>query len=147
MDNLTTSLKESRVLNATAAGTSDVQSTGVDMTGFEGVEYTVLLGTLTAGQVTVISVQESDDDGSVDDYDDDEGSGVTLNDSWSNKLIRIELVHPRKKYNRLNFNRGTQNAGIDGAIAKQYGARYRPITDHSSVAATKLLISPKEGTA
>ena len=48
--NLTHNVKTVRVINATAAGTSDVNGATVDMQGFEAVRFLVGFGTLTASQ-------------------------------------------------------------------------------------------------
>ena len=47
-----------RVSNAVAAGTTDVNCTGVDTANFESVEFVAAFGTLTATQVTQLKAQQ-----------------------------------------------------------------------------------------
>jgi hypothetical protein len=58
-----------------------------------------------------------------------------------------DVFRAQKRYVRAVVTRGTANAVIDGVIALQYSARVQPVTNDSTVKATKLMISPDEGTA
>jgi hypothetical protein len=54
--------KITRVLNAVAAGTTNQNTSSVDMTGWDSVEFVAHLGALTATQVTKLKAQTSSDD-------------------------------------------------------------------------------------
>ncbi len=58
-----------------------------------------------------------DDNGSVDDWSDLEGSSVSVADTDDNKMVEIELAKPRKRYARVVVSRATQNAVVDGITA------------------------------
>lgn len=140
--------KISRVLNAVAAGTTDQNCTGVDMQGYESVEFVALFGTLTATQVTQLKAQQSDDNGSADDWTDLEGTLTTaLGDDDDNDCIRLEIVKPRKRYVRCVVLRETANAVIDGVVAIQRVPKVRSITQDATVIVAHSVISPDEGTA
>src|SRR5512137_837557 len=145
--NLSKAVKVARVLNGVAAGTTEQSGSVVDMQGFEGVQFVALFGALTATQVTSLKVQQGTlADGS--DMPDLAGSLHTaLADADGNKCLVTDVYRPQKRYVRAVVTRGTANAVIDGVIALQYSARVQPITNDSTVKATKLLISPDEGTA
>ena len=49
--NLSRAAKVTRVMNAVAAGTSDQNSSSVDMTGFEGCQFVLMFGAITATQL------------------------------------------------------------------------------------------------
>ena len=144
--NLLKEVKITRVMNAQAAGTTDVNSNAVDMQGFESVLFVVAFGTIDAGAVTSIKVQESDDASFSTAYD-IEGSRVSIADDEDNKLLIIEVHKPLRRYVRVVVDRGTANAVIDGAIALQFGVGYLPVTQDSTVAASELHVCPDEGTA
>ncbi len=141
-------IRVTRVLNAVAAGTTDQNGTGLDMTGFDGVLFIAAFGTLTSTQVTSLKAQQSSDDGSVDGYSDLEGSAVgPLADGDGNKLLVLDVVAPTKQYVRPVIDRGTANAVIDGLIAIQYRARSKPTSQSSTVSASDRVVQPDEGTA
>ena len=114
----------SRSLNAVAAGTTDQNGAGVDMQadgGYDGVTFIAAFGTLTATQVTQIKAQQSDDDGSTDDYTDLAGTLVgPLADGDSNKLLVLEIFRPTKRWVRCVVDRGTANAVIDGVVTFEW---------------------------
>jgi hypothetical protein len=145
--NFSKACKVVRVMNGVAAGTTDQNGTGVDMTGFEGVAFVAALGAITASAVTSLKAQQSDDDGSADDYTDLEGTDVPIDDDEDNKLLILDIYRPRKRYVRPVLLRETANAVIDGIYAVLYGPKDEPITPDASVAETELHVSPDEGTA
>lgn len=137
-----------RILNAVAAGTSAQTSSAVDMSGAEGCLFQVAFGTITTGSVVSIKLQQSDDDGSADDYTDIAGSAVAVADTLSNKVACIFIQRPLKKYLKLVITRTTQNAVIDGVIAIKTNLKKVPATQGSTIVATsKTLVTPSEGTA
>lgn len=140
-----------RVMNAVAAGTTDQNSSGVDLSadgGWDGVLFVAAFGALTATQVTQIKAQQSDDDGSSDAYSDLAGSLVgPLADGDSNDCLAYDVQRPAKRWVRLVVDRGTANAVIDGVIAIKYRGRKRPSTHHATVIASKAQVTPAEGTA
>lgn len=145
---LTDEIKIDRVMNAVAAGTTDQNGTGLDMSGYDGVVFIASFGALTANQVTLLKAQQSDDDGSTDSYGDLEGTATTaLADTDGNKQLVLDIVRPRKKWVRPVIDRGTANAVIDGITAIRYRARSVPTSQGSSVAYLEQHHSPAEGTA
>lgn len=137
-----------RVVNATAAGTSDITGTAVDTQGYDGVAFVVLAGTLTSTQVTSLKAQQSSDDGSADDYTDIAGSSTgPFADGDGNKMLILDIHRPRKRYVKPIVDRATANAVIDGVIAILYRAEKTPVPAHSTTSAIKQLNQPAEGTA
>lgn len=137
-----------RVMNAVAAGTTDQNSTGVDMTGYEEVTFIAAFGALTATQITSMKAQQSDDDGSADDYTDLAGTSTgPAADADSNKMLALGIYRPKKKWVRAVVDRGTANAVIDGIIAIRSRSRLEPVAQDASMSAMKYLNNPAEGTA
>jgi len=132
---LNSNVKTSRVINATAAGTSAVNGTAVDMTGFDSVRFTALFGTLTSTQVTSLKAQQGDASNGSDAVDITGAVTSAMADGDSNKICILD-VHKSlitKRYVRLVVVRGTANAVVDGAIADQYRAKALPPTADTTV--------------
>lgn len=145
--NLSGDIKVTRVMNAVAAGTTDQNSSIVDMADYEGVLFLASFGALTATQVTQIKGQQGADSG-LSDAADLAGTLVgPLADADGNKILGLDIYQPQERYVRCVVDRGTANAVIDGVIAIQYGPRKKPTTHDSTVKALELHISPAEGTA
>jgi hypothetical protein len=141
-----------RVMNGVAAGTSDQTSSAVDM--FDGgrcwrnCEFIALFGTATTTHVTKMKAQQSSDDAAADAYDDLAGSlTAAMGDTDSNKLGRLEVNEPKKRWLKCIIDRGTANIVIDGMIAVLSNPRFPKTTEDSTVSVTKSLQAPAEGTA
>lgn len=132
-----------RVSNAVAAGTTDINSTGVDMEGYDAVTFGVLFGTITGSAVTSIQIDHSDDNSS---YNGVAGSKVTVADTNSNKMAFTETVRPLKRYCRCTVDRGTANAVVDGIFAIRSRGRKAPVTQGSTVLGTTVIIGSTTGT-
>jgi hypothetical protein len=148
---LSDGVRVTRVVNATAAGTTDVNGTGVDMTadgGYDGVLFVAMFGALTATQVTKLKAQSSSDDGSSDSYADIAGSATdALADGDGNDCLMLDVIRPPERYIRPVVDRGTANAVIDGVIAIQYRGRDLPTTNGATIIDLVKLVNPAEGTA
>ena len=142
--NLSKAAKVSRVMNAVAAGTSDQNSSSVDMKGFDACQFVVAFGAITASAVTSVHVETSSDDSTFNDL---EGTNVAVADDDGNQLVIVEVDCPQERYLRVVVDRGTQNAVIDGAIAFQHKADTEPVThDTSTVLGSEYHLAPDEGT-
>jgi len=144
-EQISNQIKTTRVSNAVAAGTSDIDSSSVDMRGYEGVRFTVLFGTITAAAVTSIKAARSTDDSAFNDL---LGTAITVADDDDNKAFVLDVWRPGERYVRCTVDRATQNAVVDGIIAEQYGPRVlAPTNDATTVGGQEVHASPGEGTA
>ena len=144
--NLSKAAKVTRVSNAVVAGTSDIESTAVDMKGFEAVQFVVAFGAITTGAVTSVKLQGSHD-GSTWTSSDLTGTGQTVADDADNKLFILDMAKPRFRYVRCVVDRGTQNAVVDSITAYQYQADKEPVTHDASVGGSEFFHAPEVGTA
>ena len=143
--NLSTAAKVTRVMNGVAAGTTDQNSTSVDMKGFDAVQFVALFGTIDATAVTSVKAQGSSDNSTWSDL---ASTAVSVADDDDNQAVILDLNKPSQRYVRCVVDRGTANAVIDGVIALQYHATHEPVThDSSTVAASETHLSPIAGTA
>jgi len=136
-----------RVMNAVAAGTDDQNSSVVDTQGYQGVKFYTAFGTITAGAVTSVKLQQgAQPNGS--DMADLEGTAISVADDDDNQVVVHDIYRPQKRYVRAVVDRGTQNAAIDGIIAVLYGPMAMPTSDDSgTVVGRETYASPDEGTA
>jgi hypothetical protein len=130
-----------------AAGTSVITSSAIDTIGFNECTFIVPLGTIVAGAVTSLKVQQSSDDAATDDYTDLTGSNQTIADTDDDKLKYVSIGRPQKRYLKLVFSRGTQSATIGGIIAILSSPRTRPVAAQGSNVAGEQFMSDVEGTA
>jgi hypothetical protein len=129
-----------------AAGTTLITSSAVDTYGYRGCCFVVPLGTITAGAVTSLKVQQSSDDAVTDTYDDLTGSNQVIADTDDDKLRYVDIYNPGKRYLKLLLSRATQNATIGGIIVILYNAKNKPTTQGANVSGENFL-APIEGTA
>lgn len=134
MENLLTLTRITRVSNAAAAGTSDINCTSVDMAGYDAVTFVASFGTLTATQVTLLKLEGSDDNSSFSAIT--SSSTAAMADGDSNKLLAATIKRPANRYVRAVIDRGTANAVVDGVVAFQYRSRDLPTSHGSTVSAT-----------
>ena len=143
--NLSRTAKITRVMDAVAAGTTDQNSSSVDMKGFESVTFIASFGAIVAAAVTSVKLQTSSDNSSFNDL---LGTSITVADTDDTSMAVIDLSHPLERYIRMTVDRGTQNATIDGIVALQYEDHEVPVThDATTVLGTEFHQSPIEGTA
>lgn len=131
MNHLSDAVKTTRVSNAVAAGTTDVECTSVDMAGFDAVRFVASFGTLTASQVTTVKAQESADNSTFTDITG--AASAAFDDGDDNLIAIVDVIRPTKRYVRLVIDRGTANAVVDCVLAEQYQARSEPVTQSASV--------------
>lgn len=141
-------LEFTRIKNAVAAGTSTVLSSAISANGADNFLFGILLGTITATSVTVISVQASLDGITWSDL---AGSGVTVVPTTDdNKMILIEVDLPVVAHVsfKVQILRGTANCVVDGIFVCRRGRRLEPVSQGLQVhASSKYLITPPIGAA
>jgi len=126
-----------------SAAQTDVTSTGVDMTDWDGVLFLTSYGTAAADNL--IHVEQSSDNGSSDTYADLEGGEIDLGgasdeDQW------VDVFRPKERYVRCIAQRGTSST-LETIWAIQYRGRSLP-ADNTTAGTIygKTIISPDEGT-
>jgi hypothetical protein len=127
-----------------AGGTTNVNSDAIDMLGFEWCRITVGFGAISAGAATSTKLQDGDTSTPSTDV---LGSSVTVADTNDNQIVVYEVYRPQKRYLRVATLRATQNAAIDFIVVERGGERKQPVTDDTTVIATRVMTSPAEGTA
>lgn len=144
-ENTKISILSTTTLGAAAATT--ITSSALDMTGYEGVLFVVPFGTIVAGAVTSIKVQESATSGG--SYADLTGSGQTIADTDDDKLFYVDVQRPLLPFLKLVVTRGTQNATVGGIFAIQYNRAFSASggTSQGTNVSGEAWNAPAEGTA
>ena len=144
-NNLSQNSKLTVVANASAAGTSAINSSSVDMTGYDSVLFEITFGAIVAGAVTTINLAQSADDSTFNDL---LASSVTIADTDDNKAAWLEVHKPIDRYVRLEVAKATQNSTVEGIRAWQTNHKLNKPTTHDSttVLGSESHVSPAEGT-
>lgn len=113
------------VAGSTAADTSAVESSSVDMLGFKDVVFVASI--TTAATDNILKLQGSDDDSTFADID-----GAVVAPGASDGVQYVRLVKPAKRYIKAVITRDTSSA-VDLVVAFQGDARIDP-QDNSGLA-------------
>lgn len=137
---LTEAVKTIRVKNAVAAGTSDQDSSVVDMSGYSAARFIWLLGDVADGSVlqTELYYNSASSTSSPTPTESAETTAHTADATDAdNKMLIVDVVKPGNRYVFSRLKRGTANAVIDGCICELYQSRELPQTQDSSILASK----------
>ncbi len=133
-------IKLTKVADPAAAAITDVESTSLNMAGFDGVLFMTSYGTPAANNA--IHAEHSDDDLTFEDI---EGSEVDLGGA-SDEDQAIDIFRPTKPFVRCVGLRGTEST-LGDIWAVQYRGRNAPnVNDLVGTIATNSLVSPISGT-
>lgn len=142
MYNLSNAVKINLGGATTAAGTSTVTGSTIDMQGYEGVLFIAKFGT-AASNNTIKAQQDTDSAmGGAADL-----AGTSVGVGASDEIVWLDLYKPAERYVRALALRGTSTT-LDSLWAIQYGPRVMPVDN--TVAGTihgEVIVSPAEGTA
>lgn len=142
--NLSNGVKITKVAAASSAGTSTINGTTVDMTGFEGVLFVTTIGTANAGNIFKAQIGEKADGSDAADL---KGSAVVAEGSGSVVWLDIYRADPSQKYIRPVVVRGASTT-VGEIYAIQYESRKQVGGNNiENTIIGKLLVNPYEGTA
>lgn len=133
--------KFTKVADSVSAGTSAVNGSALDMTGYLGVVFLTSYG--TAASNNTITAQMADD--STGTFEDLTGTAVGV--STSDEDVVVQVIKPTKRYVRVASARGTSTTQGD-IWAIQFGARNVPVTNTlAGTLRAETHLSPTTGTA
>lgn len=133
-----------RIANATAAGTTDINGTVIDMQGYKAALCIAALGALTATQVTRLIAEQSDNSNGSPDAFNTIAQTALAADADGNKLLVLEVFEPSKRYVRFTLDRGTANAVLDSMVVIRFRANTVPVTQGSTVSQSATSAYPAE---
>jgi hypothetical protein len=119
-----------------AAGTTDVNSSAIDLQASNGAHVIVLLGALAASATYTASIEQSAT-----------GSGgwtalgnlsiAVSADTDDNKVLAFDVTQPTQRYIRVVSDRGTGNTTIDGIVCYKF-RRGQAVTQGTTVEAVDI---------
>lgn len=144
MLNLSSQVKLTKVADHTTAGTTDVTSAILDMSGYEGVLFFTSFGTAAADN-SLKAQQDTDSAGGT--MADLLSTSVVSGASPSNEDVWLDVYRPRERYVRCIAVVDTSST-CESIWALQYGARERVVDNTTSGTITgESHAEPAEGTA
>lgn len=144
MQNLSSITKWTKVADHTTAGTTDVESAILDMSGYEGVMFVTSFSVAAADNLLKVQQDDANGAGGMADL---EGTGVTSGASPSNEDVWVDVYRPQKRYVRCIAVVDTSST-VESIWAVQYGPRELPCDNTTSGTITgETHASPAEGTA
>jgi hypothetical protein len=138
--NLSKDCKVTKVLAAAASAGTALNSSEVDMSGFEGVVFVGRIATANAANFANLA-QSSVSGGTFVDL---AGTKVVPGDDADSFLI--DVYKPLDQFVRCEIDRGGADTATGDVYAIQYGASKRPVS-HGTTVDAETHISPAEGTA
>lgn len=142
--NLSSNVKVTVASATTAVGTTSVVGSTIDMSGFDGVMFILLLGAFTDGTPGVKASSGAASNGS----DKQDLLGALASVGVTGEAAILDVYRPTDRYVTPTVLRGgSTGAVIAGLVAIQYMAGFKPTTQDATVAATTLAISPAYGAA
>ncbi len=141
--NLSKDIKVTVVSPAAAAAQTGIDSSVLDMAGFDGVMFLALLGDVTSGSVLTLTAKgntansTSSPSPSTLKATDAFTAGASSADS---KVLLVDVAKPSQRYVFASLARTTQDAVVGGIIAIQYKAKKRPTSHDASVIASAFAV-------
>jgi hypothetical protein len=136
-----------------AAGTTEVNSGIVDMAGYRGLLWIVILGVMAASSTVDVKAQQGQASNMADAADLLGSASAQADANDDDKYIALDIVGPAERYQRLAFTRGNGgNSEILACIAILYDPVNKPVVqDVASAGQAKAVLEffqrPAEGTA
>lgn len=137
-------VKITKLNDATAAGTTTINSAVVDMQGYDGCVFLTSVGTIVSTGTATVKVQQDVTSG-MSTAADLAGSGQAFVDTDDNKSVAVDVKRPLERYVRLVVTRATANSDWSPIWALQYRARQTPVGQ--GLNKYESLLSPAEGAA
>lgn len=138
---LTNDVKITVVSPAAAAAQTAIDSSVLDMQGYEGVMFIALTGDVDSTSALTLTIKgNSANHLTVPTPITQKATTLFTADATSadSKALVVDVYKPALRYVFANLTRATANAVIGGIIAIQYKANNKPTTNDASVIASAL---------
>lgn len=140
--NLTNSIKVTVVSPAATAAQTAIDSSILDMTGYDGVMFVALLGDVTDTSVLTLTAKGNSTNhltvpAPVTQASATYTAGISDADS---KVLMVDVRDPSLEYMFASLTRTTANAVVGGIIAIQYKAEMQPTTQDATVIANTVAV-------
>ena len=128
-------MEVSPAIPLSAAATSDIAGSSLDLAGCNGVVAVVHVGAIASNGTLTIKGQKSDTS-AADSWVDiaADATDISLADDDDNSIAAIEWSEPTSRYFRVVVQRHTANSEIGGAVYLRHRLDVEPASHHSDVA-------------
>lgn len=143
MSNLSKDVKITVVSPAAAAAQTAIDSSILDMTGYEGVMFIALLGDVTATSALTLTAKGNSANHLTVPAPVSQGATTLFTAAAADadsKALMVDIYKPALRYIFANLTRTTADAIVGGIIAIQYNAKTKPTTQDASVIASKFAL-------
>ncbi len=141
--NLSKNVKVTVVSPAAVAAQTAIDSSVLDMTGFDGVIFIALLGDVTSTSVLTLTAKGN----TANSTSSPTPATLKATDAFTadatsadSKAIMVDVYRPTQRYVFANLTRTTANAVVGGILAIQYKGTKRPTTQDTSVIASSFAV-------
>ena len=141
MTSLLKNVKVTPVAASAAAGTTEVLSSVLDMQGFDGVMFIALLGDVTTASVLTLTAKgnTASSTSSPTPVTQVATAAFTADGtSADDKALVVDVYDPALRYVFASLTRTAANAVVNGIIAIQYKAEFKPTTQAATVIASAM---------
>lgn len=139
MSNLSKDVKITIVSPAAAAAQTAIDSSILDMQGYEGVMFVALTGDVTTASVLTLTVKGNSANHLTVPAPVTQGATAAFTadgTSADSKGLMVDIYKPALRYVFANLTRTAADAIIGGIIAIQYNSTNKPTTQAASVIAS-----------
>lgn len=134
-------VKVTPVAAASAAAQTEVLTSVLDMSGFDGVMFVALLGDVTATSVLTLTAKGNTASSTSSPTPVTQVATAAFTADATNaddKALVVDVYDPALRYVFASLTRTTANAAVNGIIAIQYTAEYKPTTQAATVIASAM---------
>jgi len=139
MNSLLKNVKVTPVAASAVAAQTEVLTSVLDMSGYDGVMFVALLGDVTATSVLTLTAKgnSASSTSSPTPVTQIATAAFTAGASDADdKALVVDVFDPMLRYVFASLTRTTANAVVNGIIAIQYKAEYKPTTQAATVIAS-----------
>jgi hypothetical protein len=136
--NLLPNIKLTVISAAAAAATTAVNSSIIDMTGFDGVLFVAVTGVLTISSVVTLTIQENtlNQTGGMTAIPAGNTAAYTALGTETLNGFQVDVYRPQQEFLRAVLTRSAANAVVNSIVAIQYQANHKPTVQDASVLAS-----------
>lgn len=134
-------IKVTPVAASAVAAQTEVLTSVLDMSGFDGVMFIALLGDVTATSVLTLTAKgnSASSTSSPTPVTQIATAAFTAGASDADdKALVVDVYDPMLRYVFASLTRTTANAVVNGIVAIQYTAEFRPTTQAATVIASAM---------
>jgi len=141
MTSMLKNVKVTPVAASSAAATTEVLTSVLDMSGFDGVMFIALLGDVTATSVLTLTAKGNTASSTSSPTPVTQVATAAFTAGASDaddKALVVDVYDPQLRYVFASLTRTVANAVVNGIIAIQYKAEFRPTTQAATVIAAAM---------